>query len=134
MLDTKTWAIRLVFSLVLYVAAAWGWKALTDGDAAVFWTALAWLVGIRLWFALVEAHESAGQRGQGYRCPSAGESNSAARRSATCRVPSVHRAERTCERPSTQSRHPARPRQDRAGASRTARVAPKNQAPRRRAQ
>lgn len=55
MLDTKTWAIRLVFSLVLYVAAAWGWKALTDGDAAVFWTALAWLVGIRLWFALVEA-------------------------------------------------------------------------------
>jgi hypothetical protein len=55
MLEAKTWAIRFGFSLALYAAAAWGWQALTDGDAVVFWTALAWLVGIRIWFALVEA-------------------------------------------------------------------------------
>jgi len=55
MLDTKTWAIRFAFSLALYVTAAWGWKALTHGDAVVFWTALAWIVGLRLWFAVVDA-------------------------------------------------------------------------------
>jgi hypothetical protein len=55
MLDTKTWAIRCAFSLLVYAAAAWGWKALTNGDGGVFWAALAWLVGIRLWFSLVDA-------------------------------------------------------------------------------
>jgi hypothetical protein len=58
MLDTKTWAIRFGISLSLYVAAAWGWQALTGGDGVVFWTALAWLIGIRLWFSLVDAISS----------------------------------------------------------------------------
>ncbi len=42
--------ITMLFAWVPYVAVAWGYKVLTDGDAKTSWYALGALYAVRLFF------------------------------------------------------------------------------------
>lgn len=42
------------FALIPYVLVTWGYTKWTDGDAKAFWIALGVLLGIRLFFSIIE--------------------------------------------------------------------------------
>lgn len=42
------------FSLVPYLLVSWGYAELTDGNSKTFWTAFGVLVGVRLFFSVIE--------------------------------------------------------------------------------
>jgi len=52
--ETKTMLVATMFAWIPYAAVAWGYKALTDGDAKSFWYALAALIALRLFFGVIE--------------------------------------------------------------------------------
>src|SRR6266436_4341709 len=54
MTDTKSTIIVMLLAWVPYSAVAWGYKVLTDGTAKTFWYALGTLVGVRLFFSIIE--------------------------------------------------------------------------------
>jgi hypothetical protein len=46
--------IVTVFAWIPYILVVWGYTKLTDGDAQTFWIALAVLLGVRLFFYVIE--------------------------------------------------------------------------------
>ena len=56
-IDTKAHQDLIVsaFTLIPYLLVAWGFTALTDGEASTFWKALLALIIVRTFFALIEA-------------------------------------------------------------------------------
>jgi hypothetical protein len=42
------------FSLIPYLVVAWGYREMTEGDANAFWIALSVLLGVRLFFSVIE--------------------------------------------------------------------------------
>jgi hypothetical protein len=52
--NTKSALILVAFSFVPYLAVAWGYKSLVDGGSKEFWTAVGILVGVRLFFSIIE--------------------------------------------------------------------------------
>ena len=54
MKDLKSPAIVLAFSLLPYAALTWAYVALTGGGMHEFWKALGFLLGVRLFFSVIE--------------------------------------------------------------------------------
>ena len=52
--DTKLLLVSFVFSSVPYLLVTWAYTAFTNGAAKDFWLALAILLGIRLFFSVIE--------------------------------------------------------------------------------
>jgi hypothetical protein len=52
--DTKARLIAAGFAWVPYLAVSWGYSALTDGTAKMFWYALGALLAARLFFSIIE--------------------------------------------------------------------------------
>ncbi len=46
--------VIFAFSMVPYLLVSWVYTALTDGESATFWTALGVLMGVRLFFSIIE--------------------------------------------------------------------------------
>lgn len=52
--DTRSRVIVALFAFVPYALVAWGYMALTNGAAKDFWAALGVLVGVRIFFSIIE--------------------------------------------------------------------------------
>ena len=50
----KSFSISVAFSAIPYVLVAWGITKFTNGDTQAFWVALGVLIGLRLFFAIIE--------------------------------------------------------------------------------
>ena len=54
MTQAKHALVMFAFSMLPYTLVAWGYAELTDGRSTSFWTALGVLVGVRLFFSIIE--------------------------------------------------------------------------------
>ena len=52
--NVKTHVITFAFAMVPYLLVTWGYTELTNGDTKTFWTALGILLGVRVFFSLIE--------------------------------------------------------------------------------
>ena len=50
----KSFSISVAFSAIPYVLVAWGITKFTNGDTQAFWVALGVLIGLRLFFSIIE--------------------------------------------------------------------------------